>query len=55
MLIVLNGSGGELDRQTIKIRDDIPGDEVSDQIKEAIWAWQLSPGDTIVITEVEGE
>jgi hypothetical protein len=49
--IVLNGTGGELDRQTIDVRDDDDSAEISHQILEAIEAWVLSPGDTITIKE----
>jgi hypothetical protein len=50
--IVLSGSGGELDRQTIDVRDDDSA-EVSEQIHDAMETWVLSPGDTITI--IEGE
>ena len=46
--IVLNGTGGELDRQTINVNDNDSA-EVSEQIHDVINAWVLSPGDTIVI------
>lgn len=48
--LVLNGPGGELDRQTIVVGDDDSA-EVSAHIREAMLAWVLSPGDTIVITD----
>lgn len=50
--IILNGKGGELDRQTITVNDDDSA-EVSHAIYDAIEAWTLSPGDTIVINELE--
>jgi hypothetical protein len=51
--IILSGSGGELGRQTIDVRDDDDSAEVSNQIFDAIEAWVLSPGDTIKIMEGE--
>jgi len=51
--IVLNGAGGELDRQTIVMPDDDDSAEVSAQIHEAMETWVLSPGDTIVISDTE--
>ena len=50
--LVLNGLGGELDRQTIDVSDNDSSAEVSEQIHDAMQAWVLSPGDTIVITTV---
>jgi hypothetical protein len=49
--ITLNGPGGELDRQTIDVADDDSA-EVSEHIRDAMDCWILSPGDTIVITEL---
>ena len=49
--IVLNGPGGELDRQTIEVRDDDDSVEISHAITEALETWTLAPGDTIVISE----
>ena len=49
--IVLTGTGGELDRQTIEVRDDDDSAEISHEIFAAIEAWVLSPGDTITIRE----
>ena len=54
--IVLNGLGGELDRQTIETRPPMIGskaDADSDAILETMKAWTLAPGDTIKIVEVE--
>lgn len=48
--IVLNGPGGELDRQVIDVGDDDCA-EISEQIHDAIDAWVFAPGDTIVFTE----
>jgi hypothetical protein len=48
--IILLGSGGELDRQIIDVRDDSA--EISREIMEAIDAWPLMPGDIIKIVEV---
>lgn len=49
--IILSGSGGELDRQTIDVGDNDSA-EVSNDIMGAIEAWTLAPGDTIKIVEV---
>lgn len=46
--IILEGRGGELDRQCINV-DDEDDREVSYQIHDAMEAWVLSPGDTITI------
>ena len=52
--IILVGSGGELDRQTIQVNPNAKTD-VADGIYDAIGAWKdtLAPGDTIRIVEVE--
>ena len=50
IILTLNGSGGELDRQTIDVCDD-DITEASEQIHEAMKAWVLAPGDTIKIVE----
>lgn len=49
--IVLNGAGGELDRQSIDVPADDDSAEVSEQIHAAMETWVLSPGDTIIISE----
>lgn len=50
--IILYGTGGELDRQIIDVRDGNDSAEVSHEIMEAIEVWPLMPGDTIKIGEV---
>jgi hypothetical protein len=50
--ITLNGGGGKLDEQVIDVADDYNGNEVSEQIHEAIECWVLAPGDSIIIAEV---
>lgn len=51
--IILTGTGGELDRQTIEVSAPVAGaDRTSIDIHEALKAWELAPGDTITIVEV---
>jgi hypothetical protein len=50
--IILIGSGGELDRQTIEANENASTD-VSDAIHDALKCWMLGPGDCIRIVEVE--
>jgi len=49
--IVLDGAGGELDRQSIECHADDDSVEVSEAIHSAIETWVLSPGDTLKIME----
>jgi hypothetical protein len=52
--IILIGSGGELDRQTIEANENASTD-VSDAIHDALKCWMLGPGDCICIRIVEVE
>lgn len=51
--IVLNSSGGELDRKTITVKDrrDDMDEAINLAVHEVIEDWRLSVGDSITITE----
>jgi hypothetical protein len=48
--VILDGPGGELDRQTVTVVRNTPI-ALSDQIQGVVQTWILSPGDVIRIIE----
>lgn len=50
--ITLHNHAGELDRQTIDVRDDDDSTEISECIHSALDTWILSPGDIIKVDDV---
>jgi hypothetical protein len=53
--IILIGSGGELDRQTIEANENASIDVLDVAIQNALKCWMLGPGDCICIRIVEVE
>lgn len=52
--IILNGTGGELDRVTVKTRkDDVTSDDLAEAIRKANGGhpWILVDGDTLLVKE----
>jgi hypothetical protein len=49
--VILDGPGGELDRQTVTVVRNTPI-ALSDQIQGVVQTWILSPGDVIRIIDV---
>ncbi len=54
ILIILEGRGGELDRQTIDVGSHGSSENVSKTIIQAMLTWILAPGDVIRIEEIVG-
>jgi len=54
LTVILNGTGGELDRVTINARkDDVTSDDLAEAIRKANGGhpWILGDGDTLLVKE----